>query len=318
VQILTISQLEQATGVPRSTIHYYIRSGLLPQLQKPATTRALYSAEHVALLQRIGEMKAAGRSLADIRAALEDSLARLSENGVDLVEEEHEQTHQAILRLATESFVEKGYRRTRVDDLIRQLGVSPSVFYSHFRSKRQLLVECFKTFMEWGVASAESQARQSPDIVERILIRTSALLRIHRLGSDVLALVRTETDQAESELQQPVEEAWGKVMANIVDEIRAMRAGGADSPISDELLAYSLLGAFENTLSRASWDDTFPLADLLRTHVWLWLAVRAVQSGRVDVGSELAGYRDLIDRFAAAEPLRFSPLTDPTSPPPAT
>ena len=45
------------------------------------------------------------------------------------------------LRVATESFVSKGYRRTRVDALIRELGISPSVFYSHFASKRHLLVE---------------------------------------------------------------------------------------------------------------------------------------------------------------------------------
>ena len=305
--VLTISELEDATGVPRSTIHYYVRNGLLPQLQKPGATRALYSERYVTLLRRIAELKGEGLSLAQIKTALKMSLEQASENGVDLVEQEYERTHQAILRLATESFVEKGYRRTRVDALIRELGISPAVFYSHFPSKRHLLVECFHTFMEWGVVSAESRAAECGDVVERQLIRTSALLRIHRLGSDVLALVRTESGQTERDLQRPVEQAWSKVMANIAKEIAAMRRPGAEAPTSDELLGFSLLGAFENTLNRASWDDGFQLLDLLQTHIWLWLAIRAAQSGAVDVAGELAHYRKLIDQYAAVEPLPFLP-----------
>jgi AcrR family transcriptional regulator/predicted DNA-binding transcriptional regulator AlpA len=309
-RILTISELENATGIPRSTIHYYVRNGLLPKLQKPGATRALYSEEYVALLKRIGELKASGLSLAQIAVALKESLERASRSGGDLVEQEYERTHQAILRLATESFVEHGYRRTRIDALIRGLGISPAVFYSHFPSKRHLLVECFKTFMEWGVISAESRAAHCPDMVERQLIRTSALLRIHRLGSDVLALVRTESDQTEYDLQRPVEEAWSRVMANIVREIEAMRRPGASMPVSDELLAFSLLGAFENTLNRASWDDRYALLDLLQTHIWLWLSIRAAQSGAVDVSGELARYHQLIADYASAEPLPFAPPED--------
>jgi len=306
-QVLTISELERVTGVPRSTVHFYVRNGLLPQLQKPGATRALYSQEYVDLLGRISELKDRGLSLAKIKAALEDSLAELRENNVDLVEQENERTHRAILRLATENFVNKGYRRTRIDALIRELGMSPSVFYSHFPSKRHLLVECFKTFMEWGVVSAETRAQRCTDMVERQLIRTSALLRIHRLGSDVLALVRTEGGQPDQGLQKPVGEAWSKVMANIVREIEAMRHPGAETPISDELLAYSLLGAFENTLNRASWDDKFKLVDLLRTHIWLWLTIRAAESGAANVDAEFAEYDELIARYAATEPLPFSP-----------
>jgi AcrR family transcriptional regulator len=262
----------------------------------------------VDLLDRIGQFKGQSLSLGQIKAALQESLADLEENNVDLVEQEYERTHRAIVQLATQNFVDKGYRRTRVDALIRELGISPSVFYSHFASKRHLLVECFNTFMEWGVASAESRAQRCTDMVERQLIRTSALLRIHRLGSDVLALVRTEGGQPDRELQKPVEEAWSKVMANIVKEIEAMRPPATGTSIPDELLAFSLLGAFENTLSRASWDDRFALLDLLRTHIWLWLAVRAAESGAIDIDGQMARYDQLIGRYAAAEPLPFLPV----------
>ena len=69
VKVMTIAALEQATGVARSTIHFYIREGLLPQPAKTAASRSLYSEDHVRLLGRIGELKSrAARSLRSRRS----------------------------------------------------------------------------------------------------------------------------------------------------------------------------------------------------------------------------------------------------------
>ncbi len=158
VQALTISQLERASGIPRSTIHYYVREGLLPQPQKTGGTRALYSQDHVRLLQRIQQAKASGRSLSEIRVEMQAQVDQFSENSVDLLAQEYDRAHQAMLRFATREFVRKGYRRTHVADLIRELGISSSVFYAHFPSKHHLLVECFATFISWATSAVESRA----------------------------------------------------------------------------------------------------------------------------------------------------------------
>ena len=59
VRPLTISELEQESGVPRSTIYYYVREGLLPPAQKAAASRAIYSDVYVALLGEIARLQAA-------------------------------------------------------------------------------------------------------------------------------------------------------------------------------------------------------------------------------------------------------------------
>ena len=56
-ETLTISALERLTGVTRTTIHYYIRRGLLPQAAKTAASRSLYSSDHVRILERIEQLK---------------------------------------------------------------------------------------------------------------------------------------------------------------------------------------------------------------------------------------------------------------------
>ena len=62
-----------------------------------------------------------------------------------------------------------------------------------------------------------------------------------------------------------------------------------------------MLGAYDNTQLRASWDDKYDGADLLRTHLWLYLAVRAALDGRVDIDSEVKRYEELIQEAASRE-----------------
>ena len=55
---LRMQELEERTGVPRTTIHYWAREGLLPDLDKTAANAALYGERHVdrvELLDRLRE-----------------------------------------------------------------------------------------------------------------------------------------------------------------------------------------------------------------------------------------------------------------------
>jgi DNA-binding transcriptional MerR regulator len=308
---LTISQLERASGIPRSTIHYYVREGLLPQPQKTGGTRALYSQDHVRLLQRIQQAKASGRSLSEIRVEVQAQVDQFSENSVDLLAQEYDRAHQAMLRFATREFVRKGYRRTHVADLIRELGISSSVFYAHFPSKHHLLVECFATFISWATSAVESRAAVIDDFLDRQVLRTAAGMAIHGLSSDMLALVTEERLQSEPGLREPVEEAWGKVIRHLSTELAAMRPAGSPPPaVPDEVLAYSLNGALQTALTRALWDPGFTFLDVVRTQAWLWMAIRAAMSGEVDINTEFASHEDFI-REVVARPPSVLPADEP-------
>ena len=149
--------------MPRTTIHFYIREGLLPQPQKTAGTRSLYHEEHLEFLRLIAEAKARGHALADIRAELQPRLDELDAGPVDLSAQEYERVHRAILQVATTEFVKKGYHDTRLSDVMHQLGVSSSVFYVHFPTKHQLWIESFCTLLEWSWAYLQPRLAESDD-----------------------------------------------------------------------------------------------------------------------------------------------------------
>jgi AcrR family transcriptional regulator len=288
--------------VARSTIHYYIREGLLPQPAKTAASRSLYSEDHVQLLQRIGELKSSGRSLAEIRDELEHALDRVNQNGIDLAAQESERTHKAIRLAATQEFMTKGYKQTHVATIIKKAGVTPHVFYSHFPSKRRLLMECFNTLIKWNVADREPDLAKTSDFGERLLYNLIGDLRVRALGVDVVGLIHSEGAHGEGDTRKMIEEAFQAIVGPIIADLAAMRPGESPAaPVPLELLAYSLLGAQDSSYMRASWDHKYTRADLLRTHLWLYLALQAAVSGEVDIDSRLSRYEDLIGAIAARE-----------------
>ena len=299
---LTISALERVTRVPRSTIHFYVREGVLPQPAKTAASRALYSEDHVQMLGRIAELKEKGRSLAEIKQELQPSLDLANQNGIDLAAREHERTHQAILRVATKEFMAGGYKRTHVATVIKKAGVTAHVFYAHFPSKRRLLIECFSTFIKWNVADRAPGLSEISDLGERLLYNLVGDLRVQALGVDVLSAVQSEGTDKSSDLHGPVEDAYRHIVGPLVKDLEEMRRPSSEAAVPDELVAYSLLGAMDGTRMRASWDDKYARADVLRTHLWLYLAIWAAMSGEIDLGAKMERYEDLIRDLASREP----------------
>jgi AcrR family transcriptional regulator len=275
----------------------------LPRPQKTAASRSLYSEDHVELLRKVQQLKRDGRSLTEIKVALDEDLIRAQESGIDLAARENDRIHRTILRVATEEFASKGYEQTHVATIIRRSGVTPQVFYSHFPSKLQLLVESFHTFLSWNLAYVESKLLASSDSGERLLWRLIADHRANEFGSDVLSRISSEGGNGKTDRLKLAEQAWAGVVRQIVLDFESVRAPGSAPPaISLELLSYSLLGAHHNASMRASWDEQFSRADLLRVHLWLWLAVMAAMSGEVDIDSRIVRYEDLIQEVAARDP----------------
>jgi AcrR family transcriptional regulator len=300
---LTITELEEATGVRRSTIYFYVRDGLLPAAQKAAASRAIYAEPHVHLLDEITRLKAEGWSLQRIKAHLAPQIAAARSVEVDLVAEQAEQTRQSILVAAARLFARKGYKRTRVVDIIREVGVAPPVFYSHFSSKQALFLESFAVFVGWMRGFLESRLAEEPDPAARDLARVQGYFGVQALSPDLMSLVRSEALQEDGDMRRVVERSYKEMTEGTLgDLIRLREEAGTEIPASDELVAFGLLGGVENIVMRASWDERYSKRDVLWTTLCLFLAVEAVYSGRLDLGREFARYSETVDRLAKAVP----------------
>jgi AcrR family transcriptional regulator len=302
---LTIIDLEKASGIPRSTIYYYVREGLLPTAQKAAASRAIYTDRHLALLSDISALKEQGIPLHAIKERLADKIEAAEADDTDLVAEQNEQTRQAILATAARLFVRKGYKRTRVADIIKEVGITPPVFYGHFPSKQDLFVEAFGVFVGWMRKFLESRLAEEPDPGARELTRVQAYLGVQTLSPDLMGLVRSEAlhEDEDGALRKAVQRSYKGMTQDVLDDLgETRRKLGTRLPVADELMAYALLGGVENVVMRASWDDRYSRDDVLWAALCMFLAVQAVYSGRLDLQAEFDRYADTVKQLAATPP----------------
>ena len=195
-----------------------------------------------------------------------------------------------------------GYKRTRVATIIKKLGITPYVFYRHFPSKLQLLVECFNVFITWNTAYTYPRVEALSDPAERQLVRAMAHSRVSQLGDELAAVLHLEAPAEQADPYRSTE-AWQAVISRSIAEMESLRSPGSTPlPVPLELLAHSFIGAHRQASKRASWDENFDLADVLRTHLFLSLAVFASLRGEVDLTALLPRYEGFIQDLVAHRP----------------
>jgi AcrR family transcriptional regulator len=305
-QPLTISELERQTGVGRTTIHHYIRMGLLPPAQKASPTRALYDSSHAELLDEITRLKREGLTLKEIEDQLGPHIEAAYEKNVDLVGLQTEETRRAILDAAAHRFAADGYDKTRITDICKDVGITAPLLYSHFPSKQHLFVACFHVYYNWIRPEVEAGVERESDSAAKTAWRVWAGYSRQAYSPDLQALARVEAFHPESELRPLVRRTYELMLGDPERELAGEREQGANPGLfDDELIVYGLLGALENMQMRASWDDEYSIEDVMRNRLAMFLAIRAAYQGRVDLTEEWNGLVELVVKLAVKARQRY-------------
>ncbi len=305
MRALSISELEQETGVGRSTIYYYISDGLLPSAQKASATRAVYDQSHIDLLLAITNLKAQGLSLKEIRSQLATRIEKASENDVDLVARQSEAMRSAILHAAAARFAEHGYEKTRVGDICKDVGITAQLLYAHFPSKRHLFIACWEVYYEYMSAEVWEAVQHTRDSAARMAWRLYGGNGIQAFSPDLQAMARVEAFHPESALRPLVRGVYERMLRGAADELAADRKPGANVGLfDDELVAFGFIGVLESMEMRASWDNKYTRADIMRNLLAMFLAVRAAYDGRVDLTKDWQAIDGLVEQLLAKSPKR--------------
>ena len=76
---------------------------------------------------------------------------------------QEEETRRAILRTAGREFARKGYRQTRIADIIAELRITPQVLYGHFPTKRDLFAACYGVYLDAMMDEVEPRLEDDAD-----------------------------------------------------------------------------------------------------------------------------------------------------------
>ncbi|MCL5734260.1 MAG: MerR family transcriptional regulator [Actinobacteria bacterium] len=296
--LMTISELEKASGARRSAIHFYLREGLLPPATRTTTNRALYTEAHLHLISEIRRLQEEGLRLSGIKKVLEPVINGVEVEEVDL-SDRSEAVRRSLMQIAARAFAAKGYTRTRVADIIREAETTPQVFYSHFQTKRDLFLECLEVFSDLAMELIEPKIANEPDTVKHAALRAFGNLWLREISPAPMSLAAAEAVHEDSQTAEAYYKGYDKLVSTVIpDLVQIGREKPGASPFpSDWLVATALMGVIEATVGRQSWDERLTKRDVLLTVLFVWLGIEAVYGGEVDVRSKRAEYERWVDEL---------------------
>jgi hypothetical protein len=156
--------------------------------------------------------------------------------------------------------------------------------------------------MKWSLAYADEKTAVLEDPAERLLWEAFAHSRVFELGTAAFAVIRVEGTQDDADLRKSIEDGLAGTVARIMKELPPPPTQAGKRVIREELIGLSLFGAWEQTAFNASSRTKYSRKDLLRAHLWLFLAAQAALRGEIDIDSRLVRYETLISQLATQLP----------------
>jgi AcrR family transcriptional regulator len=214
-------------------VHFYVREGLLPPPTKTATNRTLYTDAHVQLLRDIRRLQDEGLRLAAVREKLQPAIESAKAEEIDL-SKQSERLRRSILEAAAREFAAKGYTRTRVADIIREMGITPQVFYGYFPTKLELFVECLGVLSEWSIDLTERRVTMEPDTAKHAVLRAFGYLGLREISPDLLRLARAEAMREGGESKRVLYKSYDDLVFTVLPDLAALRESGRDVPFPSD------------------------------------------------------------------------------------
>jgi len=261
-QDMTISELSRLSGLPLSTIKFYIREELIPGPRKTRGTRAYYSARHLHRLELIKKIRSEGNmSLAKIREIMD--LIEQGEKGAEggRAAEKSALVKQEIIQAAIPVFRKKGYEKATIADIVEAARIGRSTFYGAFRNKKDLFIECIKQIifleMEKGEEDGRMAVKDEKDILEVFDRHAMAYYNVNPMWIDMVNLLRAAAINDPEEFTDKLDEVIHLKISMLERAIENGIKRGLFRRINATLMAVMLLGLqdYHDYIRKKSRED---------------------------------------------------------------
>jgi AcrR family transcriptional regulator len=136
------------------------------------------------------------------------------------------ETRRRILEVAAESFADRGYAGTSVNDVLKASGVTKGGFYFHFPSKEALALAALRHKQEQWAGTVMAAVMRRPRAVEQLEAMVDALCDLHEQDRACRAISRlcTELGDERPELRPQL----GTHLTTWMDMVAAVIRKGQD------------------------------------------------------------------------------------------
>ena len=274
--LMKMKQLAQASGLPVSTIKFYMAKGLLPRPEKEKPNVVYYDQAFLRRLLVIKNMRSEGLSIKSAKSILEkypfeevsdwDDFRKQARDkeAHELGEEERlaamsdeERRTQEILEAAFRVFSIKGYHNTTVDDIAGEAGISKGTCYQYFAGKEDIFIATMENTLENLLGEAEAAAGDSSDALARMGIGGLTFISKYRDLQFMFMGVVSEALGGNERLKKKAAEISARVAEFLARDIEKGIAEGVFRPVDPTTTAYALMGIAEVVANRYLVEEDF-------------------------------------------------------------
>lgn len=253
-EFMRIGELEKKAGLPKTTIHFYVRNGLLHPPVKTGRTMAYYDQSHLKRLQNIQKIKLEGRVPLSF---LMERIEKLEQRDTEFNEIESpvkqiatttkakDRKRQEIVKAAIRIFSEKGYHKVKIRDITGSIGISTGTFYIYFKDKRELFVDVVDDVIRAIIGDAAEAIKQEEDIERRMAIRGRVFYNNYSKYNEILNQLRAEMVGEDKWPHEKIKKAYHALTQPVIRDIQKGIETGIFRKVDPDLTAYTLTGIIE-------------------------------------------------------------------------
>ena len=157
-------------------------------------------------------------------------------------EKERRTKRDAVLRMAAQSFNEKGFHATSLDDVAARLNVTKPTLYYYFTNKEEILFECVRIGLEMIDEAAENVARRGGTGIEQLfaVMRKYAEIVTMDFG---MCLIRVGEDPLQPAARRKLRQLKARIDRRFRSLIEQGIAEGDLAPCDAKIAAFTVAGA---------------------------------------------------------------------------
>ncbi|MBN1381332.1 MAG: TetR family transcriptional regulator [Deltaproteobacteria bacterium] len=274
---MTMAELIKKSGFKRSTIHHYIRCGLLHDPYRTSQTMAYYDESHLERLNEIRIIKnnfirTANTSrvpLDFVKSQIGETITRKPEQSVykkqprQQMGENKSKKKEEIIEAALVLYSKQGFYRTNIRDITKKVGISTPTFYHYFPDKRELFVEIIDYVIDDWKKKVAVAVQNEPDSRQRGIIRFRTFFEHYPRIGEVLNLLRAGVVMGDQWAKAELARVYRELMKNIVQGIKANISEGLYRKGDPEMLAYFFFIFDEAALQYQALENKYPIEELM-------------------------------------------------------
>jgi len=169
----------------------------------------------------------------------------------------------AIVKAATQVFSQKGYHRTKVQDITNSIGISTGTFYIYFRNKRDLFVEVVDDVIRSILGDATKAITDEQDILKRMVARGRVFYENYSKYNEILNQLRAEMAGEDRWPQEKIKKAYHDLTRPVIRDIQKGNDAGLYRDTDPDLLAYALTGIIEIMSLRMMIDTKYTFDQIM-------------------------------------------------------